>query len=88
MCNNHEAHCHTHTHDHCHEHSSTEKDILFLEYMLDHNQHHEKELREVVHKFEHGGRTEVTQLLNKSIELLAEANGMLAQAIERWKGGA
>ena len=85
------THAHEHTHEHPHEHPHThehshgpldgDKAAALLRYMLDHNDHHCAELREVGDSLSGEARH---QLLH-AVEHFEAANRYLAAAIEEMK---
>ena len=85
---------HTHTHDHPHDHGHTHshdhshaaaagdgKTVAVLTYMLEHNEHHCGELREMAA----GLSGEAQHQLLHAVEAFEEANSHLAKAVEELK---
>ena len=79
----HLGHDHEHTHDHPHVHSDMPKDqvVAVLQYMLDHNIHHAKELGDMASELDGEARH---QLLH-AVESFDQANGYLSAALEELK---
>ena len=85
---------HTHTHDHPHDHGHTHshdhshaaaagdgKTVAVLTYMLEHNEHHCGELKELAAALS----GEAQHQLLHAVEAFEEANGHLAKAVEELK---
>ncbi len=81
------AHPHEHTHEHSHEHLHAENGaadantVALLQYMLDHNIHHAKELSDLASQLTGEARH---QLLH-AVEAFDQGNGYLAAALEHMK---
>lgn len=74
-------HDHPHSHDHAHD-GSPEKTLALLNYMADHNRHHEEELHELAHQVPE----DVGALLHAAVEDFRRGNEKLAQALSKLKG--
>ena len=83
---------HTHTHDHPHDHGHTHdhshagapgdgKTVAVLTYMLEHNEHHCGELKELAAALS----GEAQHQLLHAVEAFEEANGHLAKAVAELK---
>ena len=79
---------HTHTHDHSHSHDHTHvgaaeggKTVAVLTYMLEHNEHHCGELRELAAALS----GEAQHQLLHAVEAFDAANGHLAKAVAELK---
>ena len=79
----HLGHDHEHTHDHPHVHSDMPKDqvVAVLQYMLDHNIHHAKELGDMASELD----GEALHQLLHAVESFDQANGYLSAALEELK---
>ena len=74
------THQHTHAGEHQHAHGG-EQTIAVLQYMLEHNIHHAKELSDMAAEFDGEARH---QLLH-AVESFDQANGYLSAALEELK---
>lgn len=74
------SHQHTHEGEHSHEHGGAQA-IAVLQYMLEHNIHHAKELSDMAAEFSGEARH---QLLH-AVESFDQANGYLSAALEELK---
>ena len=74
-----QVYTHTHTHTH-HEHGGAQTGAV-LQYMLEHNSHHAKELGDMAAQFDGEARH---QLLH-AVESFDQANGYLSAALEELK---
>jgi hypothetical protein len=81
-----EKHLHTHEHTHCHEHPHGSHDLTqvraLMEYMLEHNQHHAGELREMAHTLSLAGLGEAAGILSSGVQDFERGNEQLAKALE------
>ncbi len=82
----HDHHHHGHAHVHFEGGSSANEDLVMLQYMLDHNEHHLDEFVELKLKLEDQGKNDAALLLGEAIELLEDADVKLADAVELLKG--
>ena len=82
MCDHHHEH-----HGHAHEHSHAEQNELLLTYMLEHNEHHMKELLECAHGLTHKGLSAAAKYVEESANFLQQSNEKLAEAIALLKDG-
>jgi hypothetical protein len=90
MENGHDDHLHIHTsqgHDHVHPHTHEHledpaKIKALLDYMVDHNQHHGEEIRELAHSLYHAGQQEAADLLNDGVKDFDQGNEKLAKALK------
>lgn len=94
------SHVHTHEHGHPHEHfgehgehdhphgdaSTSERTIVLLGYMLDHNREHAAEIHEMAHQLEGEGRTEEARLLHLGVASFNEGNDRLEEALSLLQG--
>lgn len=74
------SHAHGHQGDHCHGHGGAQI-LAVLQYMLDHNIHHAKELGDMAAELDGEARH---QLLH-AVESFDQANGYLSAALEELK---
>ena len=74
------SHAHGHQGDHCHGHGGAQI-LAVLQYMLDHNIHHAKELGDMASELDGEARP---QLLH-AVESFDQANGYLSAALEELK---
>jgi len=74
------SHEHSHSGDHAHDHGGAQT-VAVLQYMLDHNIHHAKELSDLAAELSGEARH---QLLH-AVESFDQANGYLSAALEELK---
>ncbi len=66
---------HHHHHDQAH---SAEEALALLKYMIDHNEHHIEELKELSPAFEET----VQDTISKAVDILAQGNDKLREALK------
>lgn len=76
------VHTHEHAHPHTHEHADRAESLAVLGYMLEHNRHHAEELHLLAHDAQ---PEEAAELLHEAVDLFAEANNKLEQALQLMK---
>ncbi len=88
-----QLHGHEHSHDHDHQHphphgdgAAVNEDLVMLQYMLDHNEHHLDEFVDLMEKLRAQGKDDVADLLDEAIELLEDADIKLGDAVALLKG--
>ena len=81
----HDYHGHEHTHDSA-ALESHERDVVFLRYMLRHNQQHVEELKASIVKFEENGDDSVCGWLRKSVEYYCRGNQAIEEALQKLEG--
>ena len=73
---------HKHDHNHVHEHplemGDSQKTLIVLKYMLDHNRHHSEELHEIADSIE----GDAAKLLYDAVDAFEQGNDKLAAAIQ------
>lgn len=71
---------HTHEHEHAHEHfAGTNKTLVLMQYMLDHNEHHAEELVQMANTL---GESEAAVVVMNAVEQFKKGNEILAYAIK------
>ena len=86
------VHLHGHGHDHPHTHADAagatgaDEDLVMLQYMLDHNEHHLDEFVDLMEKLRSQGKDDAADLLSEAIDLLEDADIKLADAVALLKG--
>lgn len=79
------AHTHPHTHEHEHFHASNgaadAQTVALLQYMLEHNIHHAKELSDLAQQLS----GEAQHQLLHAVEAFDQGNGYLSAALEHMK---
>ena len=81
------SHAHPHTHDHEHEHFHASngvadaQTVALLQYMLEHNIHHAKELSDLAQQLS----GEAQHQLWHAVEAFDQGNGYLSAALEHMK---
>ena len=73
---------HDHTAGHTHGADSREEAEAKLLFMLNHNEHHVAELRDLAHALEHFGCAGKTGLITEAIACYESGNALLKNAIE------
>ena len=85
----HEAgHEHEHEHAHVHSHETgavRDENTALLGYMLDHNEHHAKELEELAVSLREAGKTAAADMIDKAVADFNAGNEKLAKALESIK---
>lgn len=88
----HEECGHSHEHEHNHEHShlhdiNSVKDekLALLAYMLNHNEHHAKELMELSDALYEQGKNASAKLIEEAVLNFNQGNEKLAKALESAK---
>ena len=73
-------HGNEHTHEHSHDQAAgTNKTLVLMQYMLDHNEHHTDELAQMAKTL---GENEAAAVVMEAVEEFIKGNEKLAQAIE------
>lgn len=94
------SHVHAHEHVHPHEHfgdhgehdhshgdaTTSERTVVLLDYMLNHNRDHAAEIHEMAHQLEAEGKTEEARLLHLGVSSFNEGNNRLEEALALLKG--
>lgn len=86
------SHEHTHTHDHGHDHEnccggehktqSAVENMALLNYMIDHNRHHNEDLHELLHSLEAAGKKEASVLVAEAMHFYEHGTEKLEDALE------
>lgn len=79
-------------HEHTHSHPTTEltgvdEQLVMLEYMLTHNEHHMEEFINIMEALREDGRDESADLLQEAIDMLEDADVKIADAVDLLRGG-
>ncbi|NCB73248.1 MAG: hypothetical protein EOM51_00675 [Clostridia bacterium] len=89
-----QEHCccgeHTHEHGHSHEHccsgeqktQSAVENMALLNYMIDHNRHHNEDLHELLHSLEASGKNETAALVAEAMHFYEHGTEKLEDALE------
>lgn len=88
MCDNH-THEHEHTHEHGHGHccggehkaQSTVENMALLNYMIDHNRHHNEDLHELLHSLEAAGKKEAAAVVAEAMHFYDHGTEKLEDAL-------
>ena len=94
------SHVHAHEHVHPHEHfgdhgehdhshgdaTTSERTVVLLDYMLNHNRDHAAEIHEMAHQLEAEGKTVEARLLHLGVSSFNEGNDRLEEALALLKG--
>lgn len=89
MCDNHtHEHEHTHEHgnDHCccggeHKEPSAVENMALLNYMIDHNRHHNEDLHELFHSLEAAGKKEAAAVVAEAMHFYDHGTEKLEDAL-------
>ena len=89
MCDNH-THEHEHTHEHGHDHScggehkaqSAVENMALLNYMIDHNRHHNEDLHELFHALEAAGKKDVAASVAEAMHFYDHGTEKLEDALK------
>lgn len=88
MCDNHtheHEHTHEHGHDHCcggeHKEQSAVENMALLNYMIDHNRHHNEDLHELFHSLEAAGKKEAAAVVAEAMHFYDHGTEKLEDAL-------
>ena len=88
MCDNHtheHEHTHEHGHDHCcggeHKAQSAVENMALLNYMIDHNSHHNEDLHELLHSLEAAGNKETAAVVAEAMHFYDHGTEKLEDAL-------
>lgn len=71
-------HDHSHPHSHSQEAANPAETLALLNYLLDHNRHHARELEELAHRVD---QEQAHLLLHEAVDALEQSNDKLAAAL-------
>ena len=74
-----------HTHEHCcggeHKTQSAVENMALLNYMIDHNRHHNEDLHELMHSLEASGKKEAAALVAEAMHFYEHGTEKLEDAL-------
>lgn len=73
-------HSHDHEHMHHHKHSEGNKDLALLKYMVEHNEHHAKEVADMARLLRAAGQIQAAEELEAGVSDFKSGNLHLSKA--------
>ena len=77
-------HEHHERHGHSHDTGSRDRNLILLQYMYDHNEHHAAELDDLIAALRSEGKNDVADLIEQAREAYSRGNELLHEAIHHY----